>query len=123
MFDVLLRHSDHPALFSAAKSGETVTKDSFHHVAIVEAGDTDEAYALTQNGNPNLDNPTRTWARDHRVTLTTEGERLKCRGMNDSLRSLSVGDILIHRESGEVWMVDDIGWLMVEDAGRSYRAV
>jgi len=123
MFDLLLRHSDHPNLFGAEKSRSAVTKDSFHHVATVEAENTDEAYALTQNGNPNLDNPTKTWARDHRVTLTSEGERLKCREMNDSLRSLSVGDILIHKESGEVWMVDRCGWLLVEDAGRSYRIV
>jgi hypothetical protein len=119
-FEVLLRHSGDPNLFAAETSGQTVAKDTFHHVATIDAGSTDEAYAIAQNGNPDLDNPTLTWARDHRVVLTDEGGRLKCREMNDSLRSLCVGDILI---SGEVWMVVGDGWRMLEDTGISYRVV
>ena len=39
------------------------------------------------------------------------------------LRSISVGDILIHVDSGAVWMVNSCGFVMAEDTGRDYRVV
>ena len=53
--------------------------------------------------------------------MRPEGKRLAVFNPNESLRSLSVGDMLRHTLSGEVWMVDSMGWIMMEVAGREYR--
>jgi hypothetical protein len=126
-FSVLLRFPLYSGI--SINHGDTADKWEFHHVADIEAENTDDAFALTQNGNhvfidPTVriqPNPSLTWAREPRVTLTAAGERLKCRKLNDSLRSLSVGDILIHIESGEAWMVDSYGFVLAEDMGRYYH--
>ena len=124
-FSILLRHP----MYSFPAPGHHADKHEFHYVADIEAENTDDAFAKTQNGNPDFidptlrvqPNPTLTWAKQPNVTLTSEGERLKCRRLNDSLRSLSVGDILIHQESGEVWMVDSFGFLLAEDIDGYYK--
>ena len=110
-YDILLRTGSH---FSCEATGETVHKDAFHLVAVVTADSIDQAYALTQNGNPDLDTETKTWARDRRVALTIEGIRLRCIKMNGSLRSTSVGDIIVGLD-GAAWMVDSCGWLRLEE--------
>jgi hypothetical protein len=118
LFSVLHRTDTH---FECEEPGEVLRKDAFHYVADVKAGSIEEAYALTQNGNPNFStkyNSTATWTKDARNYLTPEGYRLFCVPLNCSLRSTSVGDIIVDRE-GEAWMVGPMGWIRLnEDNGR-----
>lgn len=118
-FAVLHRTDTH---FDCEQPGEVVPKDAFHYVTDVAADSLDEAYALTQNGYPGFNkqfNPTGTWTKDKRNYLTPEGYRLRHTEMNDSLRSTSVGDIIVDRE-GEAWMVDSMGWLRLVDDNARY---
>ena len=121
----LLQRRDMP--FMAEKPGETIAIDWFDHVADIEATGLEDAYDLTQNGNDRFWDPeqspmeqanyTLTWTRDHRVTLTEAGHRLKHPEANDSLRSFSVGDVMID-EDGNISMVSGVGFvpLVVWDA-------
>ena len=111
-FLILLRTDTH--LFECEPAGAKVRKDAFHFVAIVSAMTIDEVYSRCQNGNPDLDNETKTWAKDARVDLSFEGDRLRCPKMNDSLRSVSVGDVVIDHDD-KLWMVDSCGWMRLEE--------
>lgn len=108
--------------FECEKPGEVVAKDRFHYVTDVAAATIDEAWSLTQNGYPGFSeqyNPTGTWTKDKRNYLTPEGYRLRHTEANDSLRSTSVGDIIVDRE-GEAWMCDPMGWLRLVDDNARY---
>lgn len=119
-FAVLIAH---PLHFGLLKPGDKVEKWDYHHIADIEAENTDEAYERCQNNIPHRTDPDGSWAREAHVTLTPEGERLKYRQGNDSIRSLSVGDILIHEESGEHYIVASAGFYILDDAGMEYEVV
>ena len=98
-----------------------IPKSGFNHVADIEAEDIHNALALVQNGGPFIQNATGTWAKEPWVTLTSEGDRLKCLEFNDSLCSLSIGDILID-EDGNAWMVGPfLSFLAVNQDGTNYE--
>lgn len=123
-YKVLLRH---PMFSGVCIFNGPVNKFEFHHVADVEVSDDvglEGVYLITQNGSPEhdpLNNPTGTWTKDSRVTLTEEGKRLGCEVMNDSLRSLSVGDIVA--DDDNLWMVFAYGFLKVKERVSDYEVV
>lgn len=53
------------------------------------------------------------------MILTQEGERLRCRD-GGGLRSLSVGDVLMHVQTAEAWMVAEDGFKLLADTGTCY---
>jgi len=118
-FHVLLRH---PQIGEAEEADETVDRWLFHHVATIRVSGPggiiaplDEAYALTQNDRIESG----TWASRPGVILTQEGERLRCRD-GGGLRNLSVGDVLMHVQTAEAWMVAEDGFKLLADTGTCY---
>lgn len=114
------QHCGHStSLFETEDPGKSVRKDLFRYLAEIKTTNRDEAYALTQNGNPDLDNQTQTWAKDNRAYLTDEGKRLRDSVASQSLRSTSVGDIIVEPD-GRAWMCEAMGWLRLVDQGSEY---
>ena len=110
-FKVLLRHP------IATRITEPADKHDFHYVADITAKSIEDVYCLTQNGNPNIKNETGTWAKEPYAQLTKEGERLQWDG---SLRSLSIGDIVVGPDN-KIFMVAGIGWQEMKESGHEYK--
>ena len=106
------------SLFEAEEPGNTVRKELFRYIAEVKADGLDEVWGLTQNGSPHVQDPNGTWAKDKRVFLTTEGERVR-EFTSKSLRSTSIGDIVVE-PSGTAWLATSFGWRRLTDEGNTY---
>jgi len=102
------------------KQETRLPKGAFRHIANIHNVETpDEAYELTNNGSPAVNEHTETgsWVDMPQVTLTEEGQRM-VHPESGSLRSTSVGDIIIDEEW--IWSCDSFGWREVREDGMFY---